>query len=366
MVTTITDGDVVQRLIHPAVFNKLNLSAVGIDGANLVVTDVRGASFTVMPSVTRQGGIETREFHFPSGRMTIQRDGLELLTEAFQRPAGTPGQEPERKVLRCALRDRQLDGTDRASPLSAFPNTHEATNRLPHPDFKAAELSIYCYDPERYLPAGEMLHFIMNVDEYIYKRFEPLEFFRLWTRAFAASNMAPWQPAPPLKGVAQHFVETAGLVLTEKGYNRMDAVCGFYNVAMFFIERMQFAFTYGEHEAAFRALQSGLKQLDERVGRQLNLREQAWVVALQNIPAAFIPEQMRLGSRWINSPTYTSYVCRLHKELVPFGRDPRLDKISLPDAFAAGKTAASSGSSATGAAGLALPPAPKPVPPGKA
>lgn len=331
----ITDGDVVLRLVHPDVFRKLRLSSVTVEGDNLRYVDDSGALCKVSAAVTNALDIETREFSFPSGRMTIQRDGLELLVEVF---FASKSGEPEYKVLRCAIRDRRLDGTPVASPLCGFPNTHEATNTLPHPDFKAAELSIYCYDPERYLPDNEMRDFICKYDTFVYKQFEPQKFMSLWSKAFEASNMAPWQPAPSLKGVAQHFVEAAGILLKEHGYHRMDAVCGFYNVAMFFIGRMGFTFTYGEHKAAFDMLQQALRDLESRIGRRLNLREQAWVVALQNIPAEFVPERLKLGVRWFNSPTDTSYVCRLHKDLNPFPADPRVSGFALPAALAPGKS----------------------------
>ena len=329
----ITDHDVIQRLIHPDVFRKLAVTDISVEGVILGCRSDASGELKVAPIITWARGIERKDWIFPNGRLTIERDGLEMLSEVFHRGQDASGTTIERKVLRCAVRDRQLDGTELTSPLCGFPNTHEATNKLPHPDFKAAELSIYCYDPERYLGQSEMLDFIMKLDDYLYKRFEPVEFFRLWKKAFEASNMAPWQPAPPLKGVAQHFVEAAGVVLTEVGYHRMDAVCGWYNVVMFFIEKMGFVFTYGEHKAAFSALQDGLRRLEEKVGRKLNLRERAWVVALQNIPATFIPELLNLHARWINTPTYTNYVCRIHKDLNPFPRDPRVDGLSLPALF---------------------------------
>jgi hypothetical protein len=322
----ISDRDVVTRLIHPEAFSKLRLANVTVDGGNIRYSNDSGGTIEVKPVITTAGGVERREFFFPLGRLTIERDGLEMLAQLFHRN----GDKVERQVLRCALRDRRLDGTPEASPLSAFPNTHEATNKLPHTDFKCAELSIYCYDPERYLPATEMLDFIMKLDDYLYKRFEPVEFFRLWTRAFEASNMAPWQPAPPLKGVAQFFVENAGPLLAEHGYNRMDAVCGWYNVVVFFLAKMGFTFTHGEHKAAFEALEAALEKLEARIGRKLNLRERAWVVALQNIPAEFIPPHLNLHARWINTPTYTDYVCRIHRDLTPFPVDPRVATLALP------------------------------------
>jgi hypothetical protein len=351
----ITDGDVVQRLVHPDVFRKLRLSNPTVIGGDLRYLDEAGASVSVAPTVTFVDFIETKVFSFPTGRLIIQRDGLELLSEVFHQ-----GADGERKVLRCALRDRLLDGTPASSPLCPFPNTHEATNRAPHPVFRAAELSIYCYDPERYLPANEMRDFIVRYDEYVYKHFEPEKFFRLWTRAFEASNMAPWQPSPSMKGVAQHFVDKAGELLTAHQYHRMDAVCGFYNVAMFFIDRMGFEFTYGEHKAAFQVLQGAVRQLESRIGRRLNLREQAWVVALQNIPAEFIPPQLALGVRWFNSPTDTSYVCRLHRDLNRFPPDPRVGGFELPSLFspAASSSAATVSQPDTADSGSIIPPPP--------
>lgn len=334
-VMEVTDRDVVERLVHPDVFRKLRLSGVCMDGSGLKYTTEAGETKIASPIVTLANGIERREFFFATGgRLTIERDGLELLCEAYLKVA-TPAGERERKVLRCALRDRQLDGSKEASPLSVFPNTHEATNKLPHPDFKCAELSIYCYDPDNYLPESEMLDFIMKLDDYLYGKFDPAVFFPLWTRAFEASNMAPWQPAPPIRGVAQHFVEAAGAVLAEVGYHRMDAVCGWYNVVLFFIDRMKFDFTYGEHRAAFQALRAALHDLEASCGRTFNAREQAWLVALQSIPAKFIPDRLNLGVRWINTPTYTDYCCRIHRDLVPFERDPRMASVVLPAIFSA-------------------------------
>jgi len=358
----ITDGDVVEQLVHPDVFRKIRLSNVTVEGDRLRYQDEAARVTEATAAMTDDNGVVTREFTFPAGRMTIQRDGLELLVEVFYRCPNTRGRDGERKILRCALRDRQLDGTEATSPLCHFPNSHPATNRLPHPEFKAAELSIYCFDPERYLPEGEMRDFIVDFDDAVYKNFDPDKFFRLWTRAFEASNMAPWQPAPSLKGVAQHFVENAGRLLARHGYHRMDAVCGFYNVAEFFIDRMGFTFTYGEHQAAFAALQAALKQLESRAGRHLNPREAAWVVALQNIPAEFIPERLRLGVRWFNSPTDTSYVCRLHKELNPFPTDPRVASLTLPALFAPPCPAEPTPDTAGGSTVTAAQPASNPAP----
>src|SRR5262249_18469863 len=88
--------------------------------------------------------------------------------------------------------------------------------------------------------------------------------------------------------------------------------------------------TYGEHKAAFDALEASLERLEARIGRKLNLRERAWVVALQNIPAEFIPAHLNLHARWINTPTYTDYVCRIHRDLTPFPADPRVAALPLP------------------------------------
>lgn len=349
----IGDRDVVTRLIHPEAFSNFRLADVTVvDSGNFRYTTDTGGTVEVKPIITSAAGVERRDFVFPSGRLTIERDGLEVLAQLFHRNG------VERQVLRCALRDRRLDGTAETSPLLAFPNTHEATNKLPHPDFRCAELSIYCYDPQRYLPATEMLDFIMKLDDYLYKRFEPVEFFRLWTKAFEASNMAPWQPAPPLKGVAQFFVGNAGPLLAEHGYHRMDAVCGWYNVVVFFLGKMGFTFTYGEHKAAFSALEEGLEKLETRIGRKLNLRERAWVVALQNIPAEFIPAHLNLHARWINTPTYTDYVCRIHRDLQPFPADPRVATLTLPKALQVTETT----TQAAPASGEAIPPV-VPAPP---
>jgi len=338
-IMNITDRDVIHRLVHPEVFRKLRFKSVTVEGTGLKCLTETGETQLVSPIITVANGIERRDFYLSTGRMTIERDGIELLCEVFFRVVAAEGEVTERKVLRCALRDRQLDGSQEKNPLSTFPNTHEATHKLPHPDFKCAELSIYCYDPEHYLPANEMLDFIMKLDSYLYAKFDPDVFFPLWGKAFEASNMAPWQSAPPLKGVAQHFVEKAGDVLAGVGYNRMDAVCGWYNVVLFFTERMKFGFTYGEHEAAFNALAAGIRRLEGELGRTFNAREQAWLVALQSIPSKFIPPHLNIGVRWINTPTYTDYACRIHKDLVPFPTDPRLARIVLPKTLTTAATA---------------------------
>lgn len=329
----VTDADVINRLVHPKVFEKIGMQSATFVSGQLQFVTRRGALVKVAPERTVANGILKREFVLPEGRLTIERDGIEILIEIFKRPKNSADTGGELKVLRCAMRDRLLDGSDKTNPLSAFPNTHEATNLRPHPDFKVAELSIYCYDPDNYLPEGEMREFIMNVDGHLFKNFDAEDFFRLWSKAFESSNMAPWQPAPPIKSVARHFVETAGVVLTEQGYHRMDAVTGWYNALMFFLDKLKFVFTYGEHSAAFGALQKALKRMEERVGRRLNLRERAWVVAAQNVPACYLPEKLKLGIRWINSPTYTEYVCRIHKDLNRFSPDPVVSTITLPNLF---------------------------------
>ena len=73
--------------------------------------------------------------------------------------------------------------------------------------------------------------------------------------------------------------------------------------------------------------------------RSFNAREQAWLVALQSIPAKFIPPHLNIGVRWINTPTYTDYACRIHKDLVPFPTDPRVAQAVLPKTLTTAATA---------------------------
>src|SRR5207253_11165372 len=102
-VMDITDAQVIHRLVHPDVFRKLRLKSVQLVGDVLHCCPEQGGAYEVTPIVTTDGGIERKEFNFHSGKLIISRDGLEMLCEIFFR---LDAESPERKVVRCALRDR--------------------------------------------------------------------------------------------------------------------------------------------------------------------------------------------------------------------------------------------------------------------
>jgi hypothetical protein len=248
-----------------------------------------------------------------AGQVVYRNDGIRTLVEA---------KFGEKLILRCALRDRQLDGTELSSPLTIYPNMDPACNRLPGPDFHAAELSIYSWDPNSYLDGldveGTVGHFIADPDFYIWRKLNPALCFKLWEQAFFLGR-APWQIAKPMSGVPAHFVKEATRLLKEIGYHRLDAVPSWFNVARFF-DRLGFDFTYGEQNLAYAGIVEGLRSFTatgKHGARTLSSAQEAWIVALQNLPTEYIPKKLRLPARW--SVTHTnSYWIRMHKDLNPY------------------------------------------------
>jgi hypothetical protein len=165
---------------------------------------------------------------------------------------------------------------------------------------------------------GTVGHFISDPDFYIWKNFDAATFFQLWPQAFYLGR-APWQTAKPMSGVPAFFVRHAITLLKEIGYHRLDAVPSWYNVARFF-ERLGFSFTYGEHELAYSAIVEGLrtyKAKGKSVKNGLSSAQEAWIVALQNLPEAHIPESLKLPARW--PVTHTNmYWVRMHMDLNPY------------------------------------------------
>jgi hypothetical protein len=281
------------RLIAPSVFSLIGLS--------LPLPE---------PVKEESEDITTYTYSGKDGQVTLRNDGIRILIEA---------KFGEKPILRCALRDRQLDGSEQSSPLTIFPNTDPACNRLPGPDFLAVELSIYSWDPNSYLDGldveGTVGHMVADPDFYVWKKFDPQVFFQLWPQVFYVGR-APWQTAKPMSGVPAYFVRNAITLLKEIGYHRLDAVPSWYNVARFF-ERLGFGFTYGEHELAYSALTEGLRSYKAK-GKNgkngLTSAQEAWIVALQNVPEAYIPEKLKLPARW--PVTHTNmYWVRMHYDL---------------------------------------------------
>ncbi len=281
-------GRLLSLLISPVVLDLVDLPAQPSPQAEEEADDIL--------SLTFQGS---------RGHILMRNDGVRVLIEGFR---------GDRPVLRCAVRDRKLDASTETSPLTFYPNTDPACNRLPGPDFQAAELSVYSWSPRTYLTGldivGTVGHFIADPDYYIWHHFNPQIFFKLWEQVFFLGR-APWQTATPMQGVAEFFVERSTKLLTELGYHRIDGVPSWFNVARFF-DRLGFNFTYGEHERAYDALVQGLKCF-----LTLDHAQQSWLVALQNIPEAYIPDKLRLPARW--PVTHTNhYWVRMHKDLNPY------------------------------------------------
>jgi hypothetical protein len=287
-------GQILQQLVHPSVFALLELS-----------------SPLPAPERTETDDLLTLIYRGKEGHILFRNDGIRVLIEAFY---------GERKVLLCALRDRQLDGTEAGSPLTFFPNTDPACNRLPASGFLAAELSIYSWDPNTFLAGldveGTVGHFIANPDHYIWKEFDADTFFKLWEQAFFIGR-APWQVARPMSGVATFFVKQAVAFLRNLGYHRIDAVPSWFNVARF-LDKLGFKFTYGEHEVTYQAILKGLKGFGS-----LDSSQQSWLLALQNLPEASIPAALKLPARW--PVTHTNmYWVRMHLDLNPFPGPARI------------------------------------------
>lgn len=283
---------ILTRLIHPSVFKLI--------GVTLPLAEPEKVETEDLTSLTYTGS---------QGHILVRNDGVRVLIEA---------NFGDRPILRCALRDRQLDGTDGTSPLTVFPNTDPACNRLPAPGFLAAELSIYSWDPNTYLDGlevqGTVGHFIADPDFYVWKNYNRDTFRNLFVQAFFLGR-APWQTAKPMSGVASFFVTRAGILLKELGYHRIDAVPSWFNVAQFF-NKLGYRFTYGEHEFTFQAIQEGLKRYS-RGGKALTRAQETWLVAMQNIPELDLPTGLKLPARW--PVTHTNmYWVRMHLDLNPY------------------------------------------------
>jgi len=281
-------AQILTQLIHPSVFTLLELT-----------------SPLPTPERTETEDLLTLVYRGNKGHILLRNDGIRVLIEAFY---------GDRFVLRGALRDRQLDATDAGSPLTFFPNTDPACNRLPGPGFLAAELSIYSWDPNTYLAGldvhGTIGHFVADPDHYVWKNFDADTFFKLWEQAFFIGR-APWQTAKPMSGVATFFVKQSAAFLKALGYHRLDAVPSWFNVARF-MKKLGYSFTYGEHELAFNAIEGALKSF-----KTLDASQQSWLVALQNLPEAYIPAALKLPARW--PVTHTNmYWVRMHLDLNPY------------------------------------------------
>jgi hypothetical protein len=318
-IMSVPSAVIIQQLLNDTV-----LSLLGLSSSKLLFAQCR-------KSTIYQAGVE-RETYFNSagGRLVIERDGFVLRLEGFR---------GDRRVFEVAIRDRRLDGMGqhgKTSPLNHFPVNHEATNSLPHPHFRSAELSVYSHHPEQHLADGLLRDFISDPDKYIYpwNRFNPEVFFALWQQAMV-SDLAPWQPAPPLRGFAQHFVCASEDLLKKLGYNRAESVPSWYNSALFFSQKMGYEFNNPAYGANFTALQQALAEVSEcQSSKATNLlplaqRQMSWVVALQNIPSLYLSERdspyyARFGQYWLrglywtNSPTTTDSCARLYKTLNEF------------------------------------------------
>ncbi len=250
-----------------------------------------------------ENSVNTHTFVGKRGRVCVAFDGIRLLIECFF---------GELLIFRGALRDRQLDGTDeRSPPLTAFPNSDPACNRLPHPQLQVAELSIYSWHPDHFLPdcnkPGTIGHFVADPDHYIWRDFSARMFFPLFTEAMQR-NMAPWQRAMPIPGATRHFVTRAAQLLAGLGYHRVDEVPSWFNVVGFF-KKLGYQFTYGEHAAAYERLAETLVGFST-----LSVQQQSWLVALQNIPESLITKRLRLDARWPVTHT-NQYWARMHLNL---------------------------------------------------
>src|SRR5262249_45355924 len=146
-----------------------------------------------------------------------------------------------------------------------------------------------------------------------------------------------------------HFVKQSIKLLKEIGYHRVDAVPSWFNVARFF-EKLGFQFTYGEHELAYEGIEEGLKQFATGMARtksgklkSLTRAQEAWLVALQNVPEKYLPPSLKLPARW--PVTHTNmYWVRMHIDLNPFetlsaGGDlmENIRQLRSPEAAACGK-----------------------------
>ena len=290
-----------------------------------------GASQLTVPKPSWEPGIRTDIFtSLHGGFICVRRDGYALQVLGFLQ---------SEKAFEVGIRDRRLDGNGdfgKQSPLNNFPVHHEQSNGLCAED-QVAELSVYSTQPGSYLPPGALRDFISAPDSirsrFIYPRsaFDPERFFPLWQQAFD-SGRAPWQPSPPIKGLAKHFVQQAELLLMELGYHWVETVPAWFNVAKFFYNVTGYSFADPSHEDNFHALETRLAELSSRLSDseedKVNIPygQEAWIVALQNIPRRYLLDPRSLyreqfgkyflgGYTFINSPSYTDYCARLVKQL---------------------------------------------------
>lgn len=291
LISNVSSQDLISSLIHPSV---LDVCGIAFGSGNFF--EYENLSKDVL----------TLKMEGEHGSIVVSNDGLRVVIEAY-----TAG----KMILKAAIRDRQLDGTDKTSPLTAFPNSDPACNRLPHPQFRACELSIYSYSPaDTFADScenGSLPHFVSDPDHYIWRQFDADKFFPLFQEALS-SGRGPWQKSLPMSGVPSYFVKQSEILLKSIDYHRVDCVPSWFNVARFF-EKMKYGFTYGEHLQTYRAIGRSLK----RNFCHLSLVQQSWIVALQNIPEVYLPEKWRLKARWPVTHT-NSYWVRMHKELNRF------------------------------------------------
>lgn len=313
LIALVSDQAVFARLIPKSVLAQLGFgSEIGNPRRTWRSKDKRIETRKYVGTDTTGGGT--------TNTILISRDGWEVLIRGYR------GKE---LVFRCALRDRGMDGNGMRggkSPLNPFPVSHELANGLPHRNFKCAELTVYSYDVTDSPIDARLRTFISDPDRFMFpwSKFDPKAFFPLWEAAFA-SGLAPWQVHHPLRGFAPHFIDAACDLLQELGYHRVEVVPGWYNAAVFFEKRLGFRYVHAEHEAAAQLLHDRVRELNERLPEPLTAWQQSWVVALQNVPAAYLTgsyNRFNLGGiHWLNSPTDTDYCARLYKNLNPFHAD---------------------------------------------
>jgi hypothetical protein len=287
----------------------------------------------MIPRSIWQPGIQTDVFTSShGGSICVRRDGYVLQVVGF-----LDGEE----AFEVGIRDRRLDGngdSGEQSPLNAFPVHHEQANGLCTGDL-VAELSVYSTQPRRYLQPGLLREFISSPDQtsnrfiYPWSSFNPERFFPLWQQAFD-SGLAPWQPSPPIKGLAMHFVPQAEILLTELGYHQVETVPAWFNVAKFFYNMKNgYTFVNRSHGDNFKAIETELSELAGRLSPSEDDRtnipygKEAWIVFLQSIPterylldprSAYREEYGKYylgGYVFTNSPSATDYCARMRKKL---------------------------------------------------
>jgi len=324
-------SDAAVRLVYPSVWFR-----VGIHGG------LPEPEFKIHKGKVNKNNYIEWILRGSTGWVSVAFDGNRLVIEAFV-CASTKGGKPI-KILRAALRDRQKDGTgsdaDAQTPLNSFLNGDPAFSRLPLPGVHIAEISIYSWDPDTLLPGidqpGTVGHFIADPDYYTFAHpFDWTQYFQFWKEAVHL-NLAPWQRGKPMHGVPRHFLTEAAKLAKEIGYDALDEVATWTNVADFFL-KMGYRFTFGEHHLIYQYM---MKIMEERFPK-FSLYQQAWLVVLQNVPIAFIPDALRLNLpghpelllRWSTTSTNQNWV-RMDLALSDRWKalnGPRLDQVSLVD-----------------------------------